>query len=766
MKFFTSIVLILTLLCSISVFAAPIQTNVAESTNELTVDFAEAVLSAELTEEAEGSLLTGTEIYGGEFNSAGDEPKWNNSNNTDQLFMKTSKTEDVYVGYKLSSPKVITKAVIYPDVRTSNDQIAAAYNRIVGATIEASTDNVNWEILATVTSEAKAIIDQKQGLPLTFNIAGNTPIVKEYSYVRFCMRKGVGVDTYFSFSEVYFYGIDKPETKLVSDKLLEGNRFLGNDNELTADWTDGIYSSGKGNERVFFTNKASTEAYAGFEYGAHKVIPTRVEIVPTKDAANSFQRIKNSVIQGRTADGSWETIITPDFSTYKSKLDAGELITISFDIDTQSKEYSALRLYRASGSDFLSFVDLAFYGYMSSDAEKLTGSQIFSHDATGTYYKGTKPTNVFDGNTDTYLMIYNTVATDGSNDIWAGYDFGEGNAVVLTDVGYYGYNGDNNTPERVKGQIFQGSNDNESWTDLAVIKTGTKGQHVYFDIFDSTPYRYVRLYDENGAFDKTTSSSGSFYMQAEIEFYGHYAEKYTVTFKGGEGSSEENKVVLFENSTVNVAEHDFDDNENYLFIGWVDENGETVDGTITVTKDIELTAQWKYVGVAPLSFNENSIRVNDPDGIRFKSAVVNTVKNDEKTTEYGYIVTLESLVGDNDVVEDLKFDNNGKIRYVYGVSYGYDDTIDKDVDRIYKSDSDYTYFTAVIYGVERTKEALSGKIIVRPYIKYNNETIYGTPMSRSVFEVAKVLKETRYENLKQDEKDYIDEILTICESAS
>ena len=374
MKFFTSIVLILTLLCSISAFAAPIQTNVAESTNELTVDFAKAVLSAELTEESEGTLLTGTEIYGGEFNSASDEPKWNNSNNSDQLFMKTSTTEDVYVGYELSSPKVITKAVIYPDVRTSNDQIAAAYTRIVGATIEASTDNVNWEILATVTSEAKTIIDQKQGLPLTFNIAGNTPEVKEYSYVRFCMRKGVGVDTYFSFSEVSFYGIDKPETKLVSDKLLEGNRFLGSNNEFTADWTDGIYSSGTGKERVFFTNNASTEAYAGFEYGAHKVIPTRVEIVPTKDAANSFQRINNSVIQGRTSDGSWETILTPDFSTYKSKLDAGELITISFDIDTQAKEYSALRLYRASGSDFLSFVDLAFYGYMNSDTEKLTAT--------------------------------------------------------------------------------------------------------------------------------------------------------------------------------------------------------------------------------------------------------------------------------------------------------------------------------------------------------------------------------------------------------
>jgi len=50
------------------------------------------------------------------------------------------------------------------------------------------------------------------------------------------------------------------------------------------------------------------------------------------------------------------------------------------------------------------------------------------------------------------------------------------------------------------------------------------------------------------------------------------------------------------------------------------------------------------------------------------------------------------------------------------VSCGYDSSIGENVDRIYEKDSAFTYYTAVIYGVKHTPQALSEKIIVRPYI--------------------------------------------------
>ncbi len=142
----------------------------------------------------------------------------------------------------------------------------------------------------------------------------------------------------------------------------------------------------------------------------------------------------------------------------------------------------------------------------------------------------------------------------------------------------------------------------------------------------------------------------------------------------------------------------------------------------------------------------------------------NTVKADDKTTEYGFLVTLESLVGSNSVEDDLKFDNEDKIRFVYGVSYGYDEKIKANVDRVFATDNDndLTYFTAVIYGVTHTPERLSEKIIVRPYIKYNGEYLYGTAMKKSVLDVAKAFRDKNYESLNETGKQYVQKILETC----
>ncbi len=196
-------------------------------------------------------------------------------------------------------------------------------------------------------------------------------------------------------------------------------------------------------------------------------------------------------------------------------------------------------------------------------------------------------------------------------------------------------------------------------------------------------------------------------------------------------------------------------------IGWTD--GEKVydlggEYTLAAAGDVTLTAVVQ--GVAPKSINKNSIRLSDPQGIRFMSAVTNKVKADEKTAEYGFIVTLESLLGDYSA-DYLTFEQTD-VKYVTGVNYGYDANSGKDVDRIFDTDSTFTYFTAVVYGITASKENYEENIVVRPYIKYDGETIYGTPMSRSVLDVAKEIKAAGYKDLDAAGKKVITDILEIC----
>ncbi len=731
------------LLLSITSFALPATVETFETVSEdisceqIVSDSADTTLSADVS----GSLLTGEAQTQGTFVSS-NSSQWNDNNNTNHFFIAYDGINDVYVGYKLSEPTVITNAVLYPDERGGNN----ASGRLIGATIEASVNGTDWCVLTTVTDSYKTDLQNK--LPISFSFKDNTP----YNYIRLYARAGRLADAngYFCLSEASFYGNSQVEEKLVSDKLLESSRHA----DFTANWSDGSYAGTSGTNRVFFYNGYggnAVDAYAGLDFGINTVKPTKAVIIPSADASNSYNRLNNSVIQGFT-DGEWKTITVPDFSLYKSELNAGGCPEIVIELPSSHEEYTALRLFRAyqKNYDYLCFIDLAFYGYINGETTRLTGNEIYSHSEDGKYYLETVPSNVFDGNTSTFFMA-NTTGENGTTDIWAGYDFGEGNAAKLSFVRYYGVDRAN-TESRVAGQIFQGSSDGESWTNLKTIVTGTRGTYVTLMIYDSTPYRYVRLLDKNGIND-------SFFCQSEIEFYGTYASKYTLTLDSTSVcQTKYDSIAVLEGQTVDLSEF-IPTAENYTFDGWYDSNGSKYEGSVTLNGDLSLTAQWIYTGIAPLSYNKNSIRLNNPSGIRFKSAVTNTIKADAKTTEYGYIVTRQTLLGGKTAYE-LIFDSD--IRYVQGVSYGIDPDTDKKVDRIYDIDSVLTYFTAVIYGIKETPEAYSENIIVRPYIVYDGEVIYGEPMSRSLLNTAIAIRDSGYKDLSDYDKTKIQDILTLC----
>ena len=84
--------------------------------------------------------------------------------------------------------------------------------------------------------------------------------------------------------------------------------------------------------------------------------------------------------------------------------------------------------------------------------------------------------------------------------------------------------------------------------------------------------------------------------------------------------------------------------------------------------------------------------------------------------------------------------------------------------QIYKTTFCYNvYLVSVLKGITNDDaERVNDVFVVRPYIKYGNETIYGSPMIRSVYEVALSLKEEGYPNLDAEGISMVDSILDIC----
>jgi hypothetical protein len=112
--------------------------------------------------------------------------------------------------------------------------------------------------------------------------------------------------------------------------------------------------------------------------------------------------------------------------------------------------------------------------------------------------------NAFDGNTSSFFD-----GPDASGD-WCGIDLGAGVSAVITKISYYPRV---NWDTRMLGGIFQGSNDETTWTNLYTIPSAPPdGQFTTTTtIGSSTAFRYLRY----------LSPTNGYCNVAEIQFNGH-----------------------------------------------------------------------------------------------------------------------------------------------------------------------------------------------------------------------------------------------------
>ncbi len=193
---------------------------------------------------------------------------------------------------------------------------------------------------------------------------------------------------------------------------------------------------------------------------------------------------------------------------------------------------------------------------------------------------------------------------------------------------------------------------------------------------------------------------------------------------------------------------------NYTLVGFSKTaDGELLTADFWANEDMTLYAVWEAkTVVTPESYNVSSIRTSGQTGIRFMSSITKTQK--AEVSEYGFIVTLKSLLGDKELT------HNCGVSFVSGVNYGVVD--EKNVDLIYKEEGDNLFFTAVVYGIPDNAAAYKSAFIVRPYSKRGDYYYYGDKVEKSVLDVAKAIRDGGYTKVTETDKAYVEKILTTC----
>ncbi len=153
---------------------------------------------------------------------------------------------------------------------------------------------------------------------------------------------------------------------------------------------------------------------------------------------------------------------------------------------------------------------------------------------------------------------------------------------------------------------------------------------------------------------------------------------------------------------------------------------------------------------------ENLIRFEEPTGPRFSATLPRSVYDDEKLTEYGFIV----MSYDKYKAAGLStFNLDTDADFLRGINYG---TVGgKKIDKHLALDNSYVTFSCVITNI--TEEYFRKGIVARAYAIYDGVTYYSALFETSYLGNAKGIKNSEeYDTLDAEGKELIDYIITCC----
>lgn len=176
----------------------------------------------------------------------------------------------------------------------------------------------------------------------------------------------------------------------------------------------------------------------------------------------------------------------------------------------------------------------------------------------------------------------------------------------------------------------------------------------------------------------------------------------------------------------------------------------------------------ELVSYEPVTLDVAQMRTDVPQGIRVASFVTDETR--DNADEYGFIVSLDtSFINKN--YETLTFDNT-QIKKVSTTAYeegtkdlvycdSYDEAQSLFGDKAINDSG--VYFMGICIGIPETASAYKTGIVVRPYVKVGTDYYYGTPYVKSIYDVAKAIKEECTEN-STTVPEFVAKVIEICEA--
>lgn len=311
---------------------------------------------------------------------------------------------------------------------------------------------------------------------------------------------------------------------------------------------------------------------------------------------------------------------------------------------------------------------------------------------------------------------------------------------------------------------------NNCWDEFdSFLETYTDSEQ---NIWNPKPHEYVEYIS---AMNSADISDGKVINNSDVDLYVYIDGEEVVV-----PANSSNKTI-----EINIGEKADENNVRFAEINGVQtaiaENGNkyVVDPSITQNVLVEITEKTSADSVAAVktsyyyvnvsdgtyeklgldSFVENideySVRVKDPMGLRFKAQVSTEAKKQEtafEISEYGYILSRKDLLGE----DELNFDF---AKVVSGVAY--DKEAGKDI--IFDSSNDETcVFAGVLYNIP--KHHYTTDLVCKTYTKITvgaeSFTVYGEPMTASLYEIAK----EGIEYASGEQKKVLEEIIKYVES--
>jgi len=171
-----------------------------------------------------------------------------------------------------------------------------------------------------------------------------------------------------------------------------------------------------------------------------------------------------------------------------------------------------------------------------------------------------------------------------------------------------------------------------------------------------------------------------------------------------------------------------------------DENGTVVKTAYYFVDRIENSVEKLSMDSYMKSYNETSVRVKNPIGIRFKSHILTSAKFEEKefvVEEYGFVVTRHDLLSDNNLTLETE------IKAV-GVCYNKSEGINV----VFEGDDEKHVFTGVVKNipVEHYNTDLVCKTYTRISVGEDSFLVYGEPVVSSIYDTAKKVLEKDPDN--------------------